>query len=106
MTSSSARSWLRAQTRLLESALSRAARAAWPWVQRFNRAFERPAAHPAWAPAPLLKRRERSHPALGWPRETDSLCPGCVKEVRAAVLSGARDLRSLVEGKPGEIRAR
>ncbi|MGD0526040.1 MAG: radical SAM protein, partial [Polyangiaceae bacterium] len=95
-----------AQTRLLEGALSRAAREAWPWVQRFNRAFERPAAHPAWAPGPLLKRRERSHPPLGWPRETDSLCPACVKEVRAAVLSGARDVRSLVEGKPGEIRAR
>ncbi|HEY5240138.1 MAG TPA: radical SAM protein, partial [Polyangiaceae bacterium] len=60
---------------------------------------------PAWAPAPLLKRKERTFPELGWPRRTDSLCPRCVKEVRAAVLSGARDVRSLIDGKPGEIEA-
>jgi uncharacterized radical SAM superfamily Fe-S cluster-containing enzyme len=91
--------------RFAEGSLSRAARAAWPWVQRYNRAFERPASHPGWAPAPLLKRRERTYPQLGWPRETDSLCPRCVKEVRAAVLSGARDVRSLIDGKPGEVKA-
>ncbi|HEY3815955.1 MAG TPA: radical SAM protein [Polyangiaceae bacterium] len=95
----------RRAVRLAEGALSNAARAAWPWVQRYNRAFERPAAHPAWAPAPLLKRRERTSPELGWPRRTDSLCPRCVKEVRTAVLSGERDVRSLVDGKPGEIEA-
>ncbi|MBX3230507.1 MAG: radical SAM protein [Labilithrix sp.] len=71
-----------------------------------NRAVERPAPQPAWAPGPLLKRRERSFPELGFPRETDSLCPRCVAEVRADVLSGKRDLRTLVDGRPGEIRAR
>jgi uncharacterized protein (TIGR02466 family) len=30
----------------------------------------------------------RSAPPLGFPRETDSLCPTCVKEVRNAVISG------------------
>jgi hypothetical protein len=53
-----------------------------------------------------MKTRDRTFPPLGWPRETDSLCPGCVKEARAAVLEGRADVRSLVEGKPGEIRAR
>jgi uncharacterized radical SAM superfamily Fe-S cluster-containing enzyme len=95
----------RRAVRLVDGALSRAARAAWPWVKRYNRAFERPAPHPAWAPAPLLKRKERTFPALGWPRRTDSLCPRCVMEVRTAVLSGARDVRSLIDGKPGEIEA-
>jgi 7,8-dihydro-6-hydroxymethylpterin dimethyltransferase len=33
------------------------------------------------------------------------LCPRCVKSVRAAVLSGERDLSTLVNGKPGEVRA-
>ncbi len=89
----------------MEGALSRTAGAVWPWVKRYNRAFERPAPHPAWAPAPLLKRKERTFPELGWPRRTDSLCPHCVKEVRTAVLSGARDVRSLIDGKPGEIEA-
>jgi uncharacterized radical SAM superfamily Fe-S cluster-containing enzyme len=93
-------------TRTVERGLARAARGAWPLVQRFNVAFERPAPHPAWAPGPLLKRRERTFPDLGWPRETDSLCPTCVREVRAQILAGTRDLAELVDGKPGEIRAR
>lgn len=53
-----------------------------------------------------MKRRERTFPELGFPRETDSLCPKCVKEVRTDVLSGKTDLRTLVDGRPGEIRAR
>ena len=90
---------------MLTNALSRTARRLWPWVERLNRRIERPAAKPAWAPAPLLKRKERSFPQLGFPRETDSLCPRCVKEVRTAILSGQKDIRELVDGKPGEIKA-
>jgi len=96
---------LNAAARRVQSSLSGAARAAWPLVQRFNTTFERPAPKPGWAPAPLLKRRERTFPELGWPRETDSLCPRCVKEVRSQILSGQRDLSTLTRGKPGEIRA-
>jgi hypothetical protein len=92
--------------RTLERILVKAARAAWPLVTKYNRAFERPSPHPKWAPAPLLKRRERTFPELGWPRETDSLCPRCVKEVRTSILSGERDVRALIDGKPGEIRAK
>src|SRR5271167_4370931 len=87
-------------------ALRRAANAIWPLVQAYNRRFERPSPHPKWAPAPLLKKRERTSPPLGWPRETDSLCPSCVKEARAEVLSGRAEVRSLIEGRPGEVRAR
>jgi 7,8-dihydro-6-hydroxymethylpterin dimethyltransferase len=92
--------------RTTDGLLSRGARAAWPLVERFNIVFEKPAKHPRWAPAPLLKRKERSFPELGFPRETDSLCPTCVKEVRAQILSGEKDLSTLIDGKPGEIRAR
>src|SRR5690348_11033501 len=91
---------------VVEGALHRAARAAWPLAMRWNRRFERPSPAPAWAPGPLPKRRERTSPELGWPRETDSLCPACVKEVRAEILGGDRPVRDLVVGKPGEIRAR
>jgi tetraether lipid synthase len=87
-------------------ALRLAANALWPLVRAYNARFERPSPHPAWAPAPLLKRRERSFPPLGWPRETDSLCPRCVKETRSAILDGSADVRTLVEGRPGEVRAR
>jgi 7,8-dihydro-6-hydroxymethylpterin dimethyltransferase len=89
----------------VESVLSRAARAFWPVVERANELFERPSPHPAWAPEPLLKRRERSYPDLGWPRETDSLCPKCVREIRKQILDGERDLKALTRGKPGEVRA-
>jgi tetraether lipid synthase len=93
-------------TRSIERLASVSARAAWPLVKLYNRRFERPSAHPPWAPAPLLKRRERTFPELGWPRETDSLCPRCVKETREAILDGKTDLRVLIDGKPGEVRAR
>ena len=90
---------------MLQRALSTTARQLWPVIRRLNRAIERPAPQPSWAPAPLPKRRERSFPQLGFPRETDSLCPRCVKEVRSDVLSGKTDLRTLIDGRPGEIRA-
>ncbi len=92
--------------RPLEKLASKTARALWPWVLRYNARFENPSVQPAWAPAPLLKRRERSFPQLGWPRETDSLCPRCVKETRTAILDGRTDLSELIHGKPGEIKAR
>ena len=91
---------------MLTRALSRTARSLWPWVTKLNHAIERPAPKPAWAPAPLPKRKERSFPQLGFPRETDSLCPRCVKEVRTEILSGRKDLRELIDGRPGEIRAK
>ena len=87
------------------SPLRFAANTVWPLVRAYNRRFERPSPQPGWAPAPLLKRRQRTFPPLGWPRETDSLCPECVKEVRASILEGRADVRVLVDGKPGEVRA-
>ena len=90
----------------MSQALRFAANAIWPLVRAYNTRFERPSPHPKWAPAPLLKRRERTFPPLGWPRETDSLCPRCVKEVRTAILDGRAEVRTLVDGKPGEMRAR
>src|SRR5207237_394037 len=91
--------------RSLEKLACSTARVAWPLVKRYNARFERPGKQPKWAPAPLLKRRERSFPQLGWPRTTDSLCPRCVKDARTAILDGKRALSELIEGKPGEIRA-
>ena len=79
---------------------------AWSVFQSVNRRIPEKVIHPKWAPAPMLKSRERTFPNLGWPRETDSLCPGCVKEVRAAIVAGEMDYRVLVDGNPGEVRAR
>src|SRR5690242_930066 len=91
--------------RSLERLASKTAKAAWPMVKYYNLKFERPSVKPDWAPAPLLKRRERTFPQLGWPRTTDSLCPRCVTEVRTAIFDGTRSFSELIEGKPGEIKA-
>ena len=91
--------------RTVEKLAATSARAAWPLVKLYNARFERPSPQPAWAPAPLLKRRERSFPQLGWPRTTDSLCPRCVKETREAIIDGTRSFSELLVGKPGEIKA-
>src|SRR5688572_7302124 len=92
-------------SRTLEKLVATTAKATWPLVKLYNQAFERPAPQPSWAPAPLLKGRERTFPQLGWPRTTDSLCRRCVKETRTAILDGETELSTLMEGKPGESKA-
>src|SRR5574337_1323389 len=89
----------------LYAAVARVANAARKATRRIDRHFPEGAFQPKWAPSPLPKARERSFPPLGFPRQTDSLCPGCVKEVRAQILSGEADWKVLIEGRPGEIPA-
>ena len=79
---------------------------AWKAFQSINRRLpEGASVRPKWAPGPLLKSYERTAPPLGFPRETDSLCPRCVKEVRERVISGDAPLETLMDTHPGEIKA-
>ena len=79
---------------------------AWRAFQSVNaRLADGAAVNPKWAPGALPKSYERTRPPLGYPRETDSLCPRCVIEARKRILSGERDLSDLVNGHLGEIRA-
>ena len=88
-------------------ALSTLADVGWKAFQAVNtRLPEGASLHPQWAAEPLLKSYERTAPPLGFPRETDSLCPRCVKEVREGVISGAIPLEILKDAHPGEIKAR
>ena len=91
--------------RAVYSGIRRAADSLWGLARAVDRRFPERTIHPKWAPAPLLKQRERTFPPLGFPRRTDSLCPRCVSEVRAEILSGEADWKVLIEGKPGEIPA-
>jgi uncharacterized radical SAM superfamily Fe-S cluster-containing enzyme len=86
--------------------VQKAANALWHTARAFDRMFPERSLHPKWAPAPLAKQREKSFPTFGFPRETDSLCPRCVTEVRTQILSGDVDWKVLIEGNPGEIKAR
>ncbi len=91
--------------RAIEHVISTSARVAWPTFQFFNKYRQGKPFQPKWAPAPLLKSHEKTKPPLGWPRETDSLCPRCVKEVREEIIAGDRDYTELIEGNPGEIKS-
>jgi hypothetical protein len=86
--------------------ISSAASLLWNLVQRLNRAIPDRPFQPRWAPAPLIKQAERTFPQLGFPRETDSLCPQCVIDVRERIVTGDASWRVLVDERPGEIRAR
>ncbi len=86
--------------------LSNLSDVAWKAFQSVNKRLpEGASVRPKWAPGPLLKSYERTAPPLGFPRETDSLCPRCVKEVRTAVITGAVSLETLMHAHPGEIKA-
>jgi 7,8-dihydro-6-hydroxymethylpterin dimethyltransferase len=87
-------------------ALSKMADLGWKAFQTVNTALpEGKSIQPAWAAEPLLKSYERTAPPLGFPRETDSLCPACVKSVRNGVISGDIPLNILMDSHPGEIKA-
>jgi hypothetical protein len=81
------------------------ARAAWPLVKRVSRRFARTPPQPAWAPSPLIRSSGSTRPPVGWPRQTDSLCPECVQRVRRDVLSGRLSLTELVRGSHAQIKA-
>jgi 7,8-dihydro-6-hydroxymethylpterin dimethyltransferase len=87
-------------------AVSKMADIGWKAFQAVNKAVpEGKSIQPSWAAEPLLKSYERTAPPLGFPRETDSLCPACVKSVRNGVISGDIPLNILMDSHPGEIKA-
>ena len=90
----------------LEKAMSIVANGAWQIFCWSNNFFpENPSFIPRWSDKPLLKSREKSKPPLGWPRQTDSLCPRCVPEIRQQIVDGKQDYRVLLHERPGEIKA-
>jgi len=92
---------------MLSEALQHIGELAWNGFQAINtRIPESDSITPAWAPGPLPKTHQRTRPPLGWPRETDSLCPRCVIDTRNEIIRGERELSELVNGHRGEIRAR
>ena len=87
-------------------AVSKMADIGWKAFQAVNRSLpESDAITPKWAAEPLLKSYERTAPPLGFPRETDSLCPTCVKQVREGVINKSIPLEILMNSHPGEIKA-
>ncbi|MDE3180215.1 MAG: radical SAM protein [Acidobacteriota bacterium] len=89
----------------VDSALCSFAGVAFDTIQFFNKYSPNPSFIPKWSDKPVLKSWQKTRPQLGWPRETDSLCPDCVKEARKRILSGDQDVSTLLNEKVGEIKA-
>jgi hypothetical protein len=89
----------------VELGLAGAARVLWPAISAFNRLWPSRTVQPAWASKPLLKSAERTKPPLDWPRDTDSLCPMCVRETRRRILAGEQAVETLINTHAGEIPA-
>jgi uncharacterized radical SAM superfamily Fe-S cluster-containing enzyme len=90
----------------LDSAICRTAGVAFDVIQFFNKYRPNESFTPKWTDKPLLKSWEKTKPKLGWPRETDSLCPKCVVEAREKILNGEEDYRILIEEQVGEVKAK
>jgi uncharacterized radical SAM superfamily Fe-S cluster-containing enzyme len=88
-----------------EKGLTYVARAAWSVFDTLNSINPNESFTPVWSDKPLLKSHQKVKPPLGWPRETDSLCPVCVREARQEIVDGKRDYRVLLNEKIGEIKA-
>src|SRR5690349_2670934 len=89
----------------VEKGLQIAANGAWGVFSSLNKIAPNPSITPKWSDKPLLKSYEKTKPPLGWPRETDSLCPTCTREARQAILDGKKDVSVLLNEKVGEIKA-
>ena len=81
------------------------ASAGWVVFDALNQIRQNPSFIPSWSEKPLLKSHQKIKPPLGWPRETDSLCPTCVREARQEILDGKKDHTILLYEKVGEIKA-
>jgi len=91
--------------KFVELALVYAAKAGWQIFDFFNRFHQKPSFTPKWSDKPLLKSYEKTKPPLGWPRNTDSLCPKCVPEIRRQILDGKLPHEILLHQRVGEIPA-
>ena len=89
-----------------EKVVTVAAGAAWAVFDKLNQIHQNPSFTPKWSDKPLLKSYQKTKPPLGWPRETDSLCPKCIPEIRKEIVDGKRDYKILLKEKVGEIKAK
>ena len=88
-----------------EKGLTYLANVGWVAFDVLTRINQQPSFIPSWSDKPLLKSHQKVKPPLGWPRETDSLCPTCVREARQEILDGKKDVKILLHEKVGEIKA-
>src|SRR5690242_3597984 len=89
-----------------ERAVAIGANGVWQVFDRLNQIKQNPSFTPKWSDKPLLKSYQKAKPPLGWPCETDSLCPRCIPEIRQRIVDGEVDYKILLNEPVGEIKAR
>jgi 7,8-dihydro-6-hydroxymethylpterin dimethyltransferase len=89
-----------------EKAVAVGANGIWQVFDRLNQIKQSPSFTPKWSDKPLLKSYQKAKPPLGWPRETDSLCPRCIPEIRQSIVDGKVDYKILLNQPVGEIKAK
>jgi uncharacterized radical SAM superfamily Fe-S cluster-containing enzyme len=90
----------------IEKGLSKVAGKMYRTIRYFDdKRAPNPSFTPKWTDKSMMKSWERTKPPLGWPRQTDSLCPKCVKDARERILNGQVEVSSLKEQKVGEVKA-
>ena len=77
--------------RVADTLVCKAAGLTFNTIQHFNKRNPNPSVTPQWSDKPLLKSWEKTKPTLGFPRQTDSLCPDCVREARREIIEGKKD---------------
>ncbi len=92
--------------KFFEKAVTVTAEAAWQVFDRLNQINQNESFTPKWSDKPLLKSYQKVKPPLGWPRETDSLCPRCIPEIRQSIVDGKVDYKILLNEPVGEIKAK
>ena len=96
---------MHAPMKYVEKGMSIAANGVWQVFSTVNKVKQNPSFTPKWSDKPLLKSHQKTKPPLGWPRQTDSLCPTCTREARQEILDGKKDVSVLLNEKVGEIKA-
>jgi uncharacterized radical SAM superfamily Fe-S cluster-containing enzyme len=96
---------MHAPIKYVEKGVALAAQGLWSVLQLAYRVKQNPSFTPNWSEQPLPKSYEKTKPTLGWPRETDSLCPVCTREARQEIIDGKKDVSILLTEKVGEIKA-
>jgi uncharacterized radical SAM superfamily Fe-S cluster-containing enzyme len=89
-----------------EKVVTVGANAVWQVFDRVNQIKQNDSFTPKWSDKPLLKSFQKAKPPLGWPRETDSLCPRCIPEIRQSIVDGKTDYKILLNEPVGEIKAK
>ena len=91
--------------RAVYAGIQKTADVLWDFARAVDRRFEERSFQPKWAPAPLLKQREKTFPPLGFPARPTRSARAASRRSGPRSCPASVDWKVLIEGNPGEIKA-